>query len=217
MVCGMEGSDGTAASGGADRLGVGGMAALPPITFWFLRHGETDWNAAALSQGATDVPLNARGIAQARAAAAVLKGRGIASIVHSPLARARDTAAIVAAELGVEMTADEALREAAFGVNEGRPMGEWFAAWLAGRYTPPGGEPFADLRERALAAIGRALARPPAVLVVAHGGLWRAVRGALGLPVDVRTPNGLPIRVEPPAAPGAPWRLVPLAPAAPPA
>jgi len=119
--------------------------ALTPVAFWFLRHGETDWNARFLSQGNVDIPLNARGVAQARAAAALLKGRGIASIVHSPLGRARDTAAIVAEALGVDMAADEDLREAAFGVNEGQPMGDWFAAWVEGRFTPEGGESFSAL------------------------------------------------------------------------
>jgi probable phosphoglycerate mutase len=200
------------------RSGVSAAdARLVPVAFWFLRHGETDWNARSLSQGNVDIPLNDRGVAQARAAAALLKGRGIASIVHSPLGRARDTAAIVAEALGLAMEPDEDLREAAFGVNEGQPMGAWFAAWVEGRFTPEGGEPFAALRRRAVGAVNRALARPPAVLVVGHGALWRAIRGALGLEVNVRTPNAVPLLVEPPTDGGAAWRLTPLAGAAPPA
>lgn len=196
---------------------IGAEMRLTPTAFWFLRHGETDWNARSLSQGNTDVPLNARGVEQARTAAALLRGRGIVSVVHSPLGRARDTAAIVAEALGLGMEPDEDLREAAFGVNEGQPMGEWFTAWVEGRFLPEGGEPFAALRLRAVAGLNRALGRPPAVLVVAHGALWRAVRGALGLEVNVRTPNAVPLRVEPPADGGPTWRLTPLAEAAPPA
>ncbi len=196
---------------------AGPEGTLAPVAFWFLRHGETDWNAQFLSQGNVDIPLNARGIAQARAAAELLKGRGIVSIVHSPLGRARDTAAIVAEALGLGMAPDDDLREAAFGVNEGQKMGDWFAEWVEGRFTPAGGESFAALRARAVAGINRALDRPPAVLVVAHGALWRAVRGALGLEVNVRTPNAMPLYVEPPADGGAAWRLTPLAEAAPPA
>ena len=102
-------------------------AALAPVPFWYLRHGETDWNARNLSQGNVDIPLNANGIAQAHAAAAVLRGRGIAAIVSSPLARARATAEIAAAALGLPVTIEDGLREVAFGVQEGQPMSDWFA------------------------------------------------------------------------------------------
>ena len=67
------------------------MAAVPrlrPVPFWFLRHGETDWNAQGLSQGSTDIPLNAVVLAQAERAARTLEGiGGIATIVASPLSR----------------------------------------------------------------------------------------------------------------------------------
>jgi broad specificity phosphatase PhoE len=65
--------------------------ALQRVPFWFLRHGETDWNAQGLSQGNVDIPLNPTGLAQARSAAERLHNRGIATIVASPLSRARDT------------------------------------------------------------------------------------------------------------------------------
>ena len=76
---------------------------LPLIGFWFLRHGETDWNARGLSQGAVDVPLNANGEMQAVRAAELLADAGIASIVSSPLARARRTAETIAAALGLSI------------------------------------------------------------------------------------------------------------------
>lgn len=180
---------------------------ITPVAFWFLRHGETDWNARSLSQGSTDIPLNARGVAQAEAAAKALRGRGIATIIHSPLARARRTAEIVAAELGLPLAEDEDLRESAFGTHEGQPMGAWFAEWVAERYTPPGGERFADLRTRAVAAVNRALGEPPVVLLVGHGAFWRAIRSALGLEVNVRTPNATPLFVRPPADRAGAWTL----------
>jgi probable phosphoglycerate mutase len=172
--------------------------AITPLAFWFLRHGETDWNARSLSQGNVDIPLNPRGIGQAEAAAKVLRGRGITTIIHSPLGRARHTAEIVAAELGLPIAADEDLRESAFGSHEGQPMGEWFAEWIEERFTPPGGEPFADLRTRAIGAVNRALGEPPVVLLVGHGAFWRAIRSAIGLEVNVRTPNATPLFVAPP-------------------
>jgi probable phosphoglycerate mutase len=181
--------------------------AISPVAFWFLRHGETEWNAQSLSQGNVDIPLNARGVAQAEAAAKALRGRGIATIIHSPLGRARRTAEIVAAELGLPLSADEDLRESAFGTHEGQPMGEWFAEWVLERFTPPGGEPFADLRARAVGAVNRALGEPPAVLLVGHGAFWRAIRSAIGLEVNVRTPNATPLFARPPANGAGAWTL----------
>jgi probable phosphoglycerate mutase len=170
---------------------------LDRIPFWFLRHGETDWNARNLSQGAVDIPLNANGLAQARAAAAKLTGRGIASIVSSPVPRARVTAEIVAAALALPLSFDPDLREASYGVREGQPMSEWFQEWVDGVATPEKAESFADLGQRAIAAINRCLTQPAPVLVVAHGGLFRAVRAAMGLEPNIRTPNATPYWCEP--------------------
>jgi len=144
-------------------------------------------------------------LAQARTAAGLLRHRGIAALVASPLSRARVTAEIVAEALGVAVSFDTELHEASFGVREGKPMTEWFAEWIAGGATPEGGESFAALRARATAAINRALARPPPVLVVAHGALFRAVRAQMGLEANVRTPNATPLFCEP----GSPWTLTP--------
>ena len=180
---------------------------LNPIPFWFLRHGETDWNAQRLSQGRTDIPLNANGLRQAERAARTLATTPIATIMASPLSRARVTAETVAARLGLPVELDDDLREVNFGEQEGLPMGDWYDDWIADTYTPPGAEAFAELRARAVRAINRATARPGPVLVVAHGALWRAFRYEAGLPSNVSTPNALPLRAEP--GPGA-WTLSPL-------
>ncbi len=186
-------------------------ARLDPTPFWFLRHGETDWNAQGLSQGAVDIPLNGVGLAQARRAARTLQGIGIASIVASPLARARVTAEIAAAAIGRPVQLDADLREVAFGEQEGQPMGDWYDDWIAGTYTPAGGESFADLYRRAVAAVNRAIAQPAPVLVVAHGALFRALRLAFGHEPNVRTPNALPIRCAPPGPGEAMWSVTPAA------
>jgi probable phosphoglycerate mutase len=176
---------------------------LTPTAFWFLRHGETDWNAHGLSQGRTEVPLNANGIAQAYAAAHRLQGRGIARIVCSTLGRAVETTRIVAAALKLPFTTDPDLREAAFGAQEGKPMGSWYDDWVSGTYTPEDGEVFADLRVRVKIAIDRATAGPGLVLIVAHGALFRAARAEMGLSALVRTGNGVPLFCQP----GEPWTL----------
>ena len=113
--------------------------ALAQVPFWFLRHGETDWNAQGLSQGGIDIPLNATGLSQAR------PGRAeAAQSWHrhdrppSPLSRARVTAEIVGEALALPVAIDDDLREVAFGVQEGKSMSDWFAVWLAGEMTPEG-------------------------------------------------------------------------------
>ena len=68
----------------------------------FVRHGETDWNVERRVQGHSDRPLNATGLAQARELAAELREGRIDAVYASDLARARDTAAAVAAEHGLE-------------------------------------------------------------------------------------------------------------------
>ncbi|RVT99445.1 histidine phosphatase family protein [Rhodovarius crocodyli] len=183
---------------------------LNPIPFWFLRHGETDWNAEGRSQGRTDIPLNAVGRAQADRAARTLAPITIRTIVASPLSRALVTAQTVAATLKLPVSTDIDLQEVGFGEQEGLPMGDWYQDWTDGLMTPPGGESFQALRDRTVAAINRATALPGPVLVVAHGALWRAFRAEAGLEANIRTPNALPLFAEPPKDGAAAWTLTAL-------
>jgi broad specificity phosphatase PhoE len=185
-------------------------AALARIPFWFLRHGETDWNARGISQGNVDIPLNPTGLAQARSAAQKLRNRGIASIIASPLSRAHATAELAGEALGLPVAIDPDLREVAFGVQEGQAMSGWFSDWVSGAFTPQGAETFAALRRRAVAAVNRATALPPAVLIVAHGALFRSLRAAMGIEPNMRTQNAVPIFCEPPASGDAAWTLQPV-------
>jgi probable phosphoglycerate mutase len=168
------------------------------------RHGETDWNLAGRWQGHTDVPLIATGRAQALALAERLRGRGIAAVATSDLSRARATAEIVAATLGVPLAlVDRDLREQRFGRFEGltpreceeRHPDEWARYAVDPRPGPPGGESRAALLERVLRALHVAAARLPcAPLVVTHGGAMRALLGSI--PVEPGAPgNGAPGRI----------------------
>lgn len=181
--------------------------AIAAVPFWYLRHGETDWNRRGLSQGSNDIPLNELGLAQAREAARRLRGRGITSIVASPLSRARVTAEIVGAALGVDVTIEPDLREVSWGIREGEPLADWFHGWIAGHTTPEGAESFDTLRRRAVAGLNRAVGQPPAVLVVAHGGVFRAIRSVMKLEISGRTRNCVPMWCEPPRSPGRDWSL----------
>lgn len=195
------------------------MTDLITRPYWYLRHGETDWNAQGRSQGRTDIPLNATGIAQAEAAGLLLARHWndhapIVRIVASPLVRARRTAEIVADQLAangaprLEITLDNGLQEVCFGDEEGKAMGSWYDSWIAGDYTPPNGESFSALRTRAIAAMNRALEPDGVPLVVCHGAMFRALRSAMHLKPNVRLPNATPIWAEPHAATG--WSLTAL-------
>jgi len=150
-----------------------------------------------LSQGALDIALNETGRAQARAAGPQLAGRGVVAIVASPMLRTRETAAIVNETLGLPITYEPDLREVIFGGMEGKPLMPWYTEWLAGRFTPEGAESFAEVTLRVQGAMARVLARPGPLLIVAHGGVFRALRGVLGLAVQGgATPNAVPIYCE---------------------
>lgn len=181
------------------------MSMLPRQAFWFLRHGETDWNKNNLTQGTTNVPLNDAGLKQAHDAADLLVGRGITDIACSPLDRAHHTARVVADRLGIPLTVHADLREANFGVHEGEPMGAWFAAWTESRATPDGGERFEDVSARVLGTLATLLVPGRMLLVVAHGGVFRTVRAAMGFTPTVRTANGVPLLCRP--EPDEAWSL----------
>jgi|RhiMethySRZTD1v2_1073278.scaffolds.fasta_scaffold05050_16 broad specificity phosphatase PhoE len=160
---------------------------LPPRPFFFLRHGQTDWNAQGRIQGHTDVPLNATGVAQAQAAAGRLQGRGIDWIVSSPLARARSTAEFVARRLGLPVQLDDDLKERRFGAFEGMIADEVKRAHgLAPEQPislilPPDAEQWPQTLARSRAVVGKWLAAQPdkVVLFVSHDGLFRALHEQL--------------------------------------
>jgi probable phosphoglycerate mutase len=97
---------------------------IPQRSFYFLRHGQTGWNAQGRFQGHTDVALNEIGVAQAQLAAQALVGCPIDIIVASPLIRALKTAAIVAERLARPLFVDSALKERHFGAFEGLMVDE---------------------------------------------------------------------------------------------
>ncbi|RIA56093.1 histidine phosphatase family protein [Dichotomicrobium thermohalophilum] len=162
---------------------------LDGVTIYFVRHGQTDWNAEARFQGHLDIPLNDTGRAQAARNGAVL-ARVIGDpadfdFVSSPLSRASETMQIVRRALAVEPTAyrtDRRLREINGGDNQGKLPTEVVAAIerYAGRapadrwgFQHPGGESYAMLYQRVcdwLESVKRD------TVVTAHGGVMRCLR-----------------------------------------
>ena len=170
-------------------------APAPTTELILVRHGETDWNLRKCFQGQIDVPLNERGLAQARRLAQQLRSEGLRfdAVVSSDLGRARQTAEPVCQALGLPMQHDPAWREQAFGVLEGQSVDtlrsthpELHAHWQ--RHDPdyalPGGaESRRQFSERILGAAAGLAGRHGGgrVLVLTHGGaldmIWRAARG----------------------------------------
>lgn len=150
------------------------------------RHGETDDNREPLRvQGSRDTPLNANGRAQAQELAERVENEGIVAIFSSQLSRARETAEIVARQLGLAVEQDPRLAEAHRGAWEGLTFDEvaerdpeGWAAWRrAGEaFRFPGGESLREQANRVAAALAdvRAGGRLPS-LVVCHGGSIRTV------------------------------------------
>ncbi|MEU7059372.1 bifunctional RNase H/acid phosphatase [Streptomyces sp. NPDC046197] len=153
-----------------------------PATFVLLRHGETPLTPQKRfsGSGGTDPSLSDVGREQAERVAAALARRGtIQAVVSSPLARARETAGIVAARLGLDVAVDEGLRETDFGAWEGLTFAEVqerhpddLNAWLASPDAEPsgGGESFVATAARIAATRDKLVAayQGRTVLLVTH-------------------------------------------------
>ncbi|MFD8641879.1 bifunctional RNase H/acid phosphatase [Streptomyces zaomyceticus] len=170
-----------------------------PATFVLLRHGETALTPEKRfsGSGGSDPELSAAGLRQAEAVAAALAARGtIQEIVSSPLTRCRQTAAAVAARLGLDVRVEQGLRETDFGAWEGLTFGEVrerhpedLDAWLSSPKAAPtgGGESFATVARRVAATRDRLAAAYAGrtVLLVSHvTPIKTLVRLALGAPPE---------------------------------
>jgi probable phosphoglycerate mutase len=154
-------------------------------TIALVRHGQTDWNVQRRVQGSTDVPLNATGRAQAADAAERLAADGSwHAVVTSPLARAADTASVIADGLGLPHPESvEALAERRYGALEGLTTAERARLRSLSVYVR-GLESRSSVADRAVSALlGIAETHPGrSVVAVTHGGVIQAVLLQLGLP-----------------------------------
>lgn len=185
------------------------MADLVWPEFYFVRHGETDWNAEGRYQGSKDIPLNDRGRGQA-----ALNGELLQQLLErtrrtptdftwyvSPLGRTRETMNLVRSRLGEplpDLTIDPRLIEISFGDYEGRLHTELASGTMAiagerdadfWNFRPPNGESYADVATRVL-DFGASLTGPS--IIVSHGGILRVLRALIeGFPHE-RAVNWFP-------------------------
>ena len=176
---------------------------MPNPTVYFIRHGQTEWNAAGRFQGSQDIPLNEIGKSQA-----IRSGELLVDIlardshnplkmpfVSSPLGRARNTMELLRGALGVpphDYELDNRLREIGYGHWEGSTLSQMeeshpdvFATRQADKWgvPPPGGESYASVTLRVRDWYDSLLQD---TVTVSHGGTMRALLVAL----DVETPVG---------------------------
>jgi broad specificity phosphatase PhoE len=171
---------------------------MPAPTIYYIRHGETSWNAEGRLQGTLDIPLNDLGRKQAAHAGHILAdllardGRDKASLpfVSSPLGRARSTMEGVRRVLELppaDYALDARLREIGYGVWEGSTLAEMqaadpelYAKRLTAKWTmaPEGGETYAAVQLRMREWYDELRAD---TVAVAHGGTARALMVALGI------------------------------------
>jgi len=145
-----------------------------------IRHGQTDWNLEGRYQGQSDVPLNEKGLEQAKSLIEKLNGKTFAAIYSSDLIRARQTAEPIAKMLGIDIQIEPRLRE----INQGQWEGV-LVEDIKARYAkiwsqrtedpanvrPPGGETVREVATRVYAALNDIVRRFPTahVLVLSHG------------------------------------------------
>ncbi|WP_262365405.1 bifunctional RNase H/acid phosphatase [Gordonia sp. OPL2] len=150
-----------------------------PTRLLLLRHGQTALSVDRRYSGRGNPELTEVGLAQARSAAARLGARtDIAAVISSPLHRARATAGAVADRLGLDVAVDDGFIETDFGSWEGLTFTEaaaqdpdLHARWLSDTgVATPGGESFAQVADRVIAAKDVLLQRYPGqtVLIVSH-------------------------------------------------
>lgn len=166
------------------------------MLIFFIRHGLTDWNIQRRFQGTLDIPLNSAGIAQAQTAAARCAQLGFERIYHSTLARAAQTAQIIADASGAPLYPHTGFNEVCLGVFQGlnheqakEQYPEGYAQYFADRINgaPPEGESLYQVQQRALKALS--LIEEDAkgcerIAVVSHGALLKALLGAIaGIPL----------------------------------
>ncbi len=185
------------------------MAAPDWPELYFVRHGETDWNAEGRYQGSRDIPLNDRGRGQASLNGKLLRNliersqRSAADFAWyvSPLGRTRETMELIRAGVGSpipDVAIDPRLIEISFGIYEGHLHSELASTGMAiagerdaGFWTfrPPEGESYEDVARR-ISDFGASLTGP--TVVVSHGGILRVLRHLIeGFPVE-RAVNWFP-------------------------
>jgi broad specificity phosphatase PhoE len=178
---------------------------ISPVSFYFIRHGETDWNREGRLMGQKDIPLNHVGEAQAHKAAHYLQDIGIERIVSSPLQRAQKTAKIINSYLNVPLNFYDNLKECSRGREEGLLTVNLNSHndWLNG-ISSQEGESAAEFQIRIVKAVNHVIQHDQKTLIVAHAGIFAALMQTLGY-TGRQSANCIPYLFKPPEQKTHPW------------
>lgn len=148
---------------------------IPLKPFYFIRHGETEWNKLNIFMGISDIPLNNTGIEQAYNAQKLIKNLDIIEICSSPLQRTRQTAEILNEQLNLSINYFENLQEKKLGSGEGKLAEEYHA-----NAPYEGEENWEDFKKRVTNVLSEILINHQTPLIVSHGGVFKALVEYLG-------------------------------------
>ncbi|WP_307470801.1 histidine phosphatase family protein [Cytobacillus purgationiresistens] len=140
-----------------------------------IRHGETDWNAAGRIQGRTDIPLNLKGVEQAKQCGKHLSANAADMIIASPLTRAKQTAEIIQKEVNLPLVFMDDFIERCFGEAEGMTFDDRRSHFPDGNI--PDLESIETLTSRVMDGIKKINNNYPGekLLLVAHGAVINAI------------------------------------------
>ncbi len=176
---------------------------LPLNPFYFIRHGETDWNRRNIVMGSMDIPLNELGLKQAHEAAGILENESFDVIISSPRIRARQTAEIIANKTNKMILFDEGLVERVWGEAEGKPV-DSTKSLFNDDHTPRGAETFSAFQHRVIETISSLLDMKRLPLFVSHGGVFKALTHSFGYET-LSSSNCMPFLFKPPLESAHPW------------
>ena len=178
--------------------------------FYFIRHGQTDWNKDGLAMGQVDIPLNETGRLQACTAALILEHYKFSHIVSSPLKRSYETAITIAKPHRIIVETMDEFKEANWGVRQGLYNGDesWLKAWREG-VSVESAETFLEMQARVKIGLEKVFKRSEPVLIVAHGGVYWCLRAILGFEFE-DTHNATPYFFRPPTYEHMTWLICPI-------
>lgn len=178
---------------------------IPNLPFYFIRHGETDWNLENKRMGNKDIELNQTGLDQAYSAAYIFNDIEISKIFTSPLKRATKTAEIIASVCEIDVEILETIKERNLGSFEGTNN---IVSFLDNEGLPSDAEDCNQFKQRIIKSFNKILSPTDIYpLIVSHGGVFKVLSHILANKKDAKCPNGKIFFFTPPINNNTQWDI----------